>query len=69
MPLSEIGVFIMIKTFRDLFLFPLEIGDAEDTKNEKCAMFVLEVTVRIVTMAVSHCIVAFISKCPEHTLT
>lgn len=38
-------------------------------ENEKCAMFVLEVTVRIVTIAVSHCIVAFISKCPEHTLT
>lgn len=39
-------------------------------ENEKrCAMFVLEVTVRIATMAVSHCIVAFISKCPEHTLT
>lgn len=60
----------MIKTFRDLFfLFPVETGNAEDVENEKCAMFVLEVTVRIVTMAVSHCIVAFISKCPEHTLT
>lgn len=32
-------------------------------------MFVLEVTVGIVTMAVAHCIVAFISECPEHTLT
>lgn len=59
----------MIKTFRDIFLFSLETGNAEDTKNEKYAMFVLEVTVRTVTMAVSHCIVAFISKCPEHTLT
>lgn len=35
----------MIETIRDLFLSPLEIGNAEDMRNEKCAMFVLEVTV------------------------